>query len=267
MKRILSLIIALIAFGWLADNTIAQETSALDVMNEVHKNFYYAGDGGKAKVEMTLTDKKGRSRVREFWMLRTDIEDMGDQNYYAYFITPAEVRKTAVLTLKHADRSDDRWLYVPAVDLVKRIAATDNRASFVGSDFAYEDVSGRLPSLDTHEFLPAEELNGTAVTVIKSTPVDAGTADFAWRVTWIDNTLMLPLKEEYYDDKGVAVKLMTVEKIETIENIPTAVTRTMVDLKANHSSTITFTDVTYEVELTADKYRERLLKSPPASVR
>jgi len=265
MKRWMLFLVSLAMMSGLAQ---AQgDPAALELMNEVHRNYYYAGDGGSAKVDMVLTDKKGRTREREFWMLRTDIQDMGDQNYYTYFTKPADVRKTGFLVHKHADGDDNRWLYVPAVDLVKRIAADDRRSSFVGSDFTYEDVSGRLPNLDNHEFMAGEELDGRMMTVVKSTPKDSKTADYAWRKTWIDPDVKLPIQEEYYNDKGEAIRRFKVGKVVTIEGIPTAVERTMTDLANNHSTTISFKDVSYKVDLKPDDYTERILKNPPAIVR
>lgn len=245
----------------------AGDPAALELMNEMHKNYYYAGDGGSAKVTMVLTDKKGRTRERAFWMLRTDIEDMGDQNYYTYFIKPADVRKTGFLVHKKAEGNDDRWLYVPAVDLVKRIAADDRRASFVGSDFTYEDVSGRLPILDEHEFLATEEVEGKTLTVVKSVPKEAKTADYAWRKTWVDAETKLPVKEEYYNDKDEAVRRFEVGKVLTVDGFPTAVERTMTNLEKNQFTVISFDEVSYDVTLKPDQYTERILKNPPAEVR
>ena len=56
-------------------------------------------------------------------------------------------------------------------------------------------------------------------------------------------------------------------KIVTIEGIPTAVERTMTDVARNHSTTISFDEVSYELTLGADDYTERILKNPPAVVR
>jgi len=256
-----------VLFGLVAGSAQAGDPAALELMNEAHKNYYYAGDGGSAKVTMVLTDKKGRTREREFWMLRADIADMGDQNYYTYFTKPADVQRTGFLVHKHADGDDSRWLYIPAVDLVKRIAADDRRSSFVGSDFTYEDVSGRLPKLDRHEFMASEELNGKTMTVVKSTPLDAKSADYGWRKTWVDADTHLPMQEEYYDDKGVAIRRFVVGKVITIEGIATAVERTMTDLAREHSTTISFNEVSYEVVLKPDDYTERILKNPPPVVR
>jgi hypothetical protein len=165
---------------------------------------------------------------------------------------------------KKAEGNDDRWLYVPALDLVRRIAADDRRSQFVGSDFTYEDVSGRLPSLDDHEILGADSVMGRAATKVKSTPKDKKTADYMYRISWIDDETKLPLKEEYFDKKDELVRRFEVGKIDVIDEVPTAVERTMHDLKGKRNTTITFADVSYEIDLKPDDFSERLLKNPPA---
>ena len=260
MKIRIVLSVALVALALAAGAATAQDAAAL--MDSAHAAYYYAGEGGQAKVTMVLTDKQGREREREFWMLRADLADMGDQNYYTYFIKPADVRKTGFLVHKHADGNDDRWLYIPALDLVKRIASDDRAGSFVGSDFSYEDVSGRLPILDAHELLGEETLLERPAYKIKSTPKDAGTADWDTKLTWIGKASMLPLKEEYYKGDKL-VKVFTADAVETIDGFPTATVRTMKDVKRGKQSTIRFESISYKGGLPAAEFTERLLKNPP----
>lgn len=243
----------------------AEEQSAEKLMNDSHYAYFYAGDGGSARVRMVLTDKKGRTREREFWMLRRDVEDMGDQRYFTYFIKPADISRTAFLVHKKAEGNDDRWLYLPALDLVKRIAADDRRSSFVGSDFTYEDISGRLPILDHHEIIGADTALGRTATKVKSTPKDPKTADYLYRISWVDDETKLPIKEEYFDKKEKLVRIFTIGKIETIEEIPTAIERTMIKLKTHHTTTISLSEVTYQGALDVKKFNERLLRNPPAA--
>ncbi len=261
MKQMLStLVIVLLLAGGTA---WAQQNPAEKLMTDSHLAYYYAGDGGSAKVKMVLTNKKGKTREREFWMLRRDIKDLGNQNYYTYFTKPGDVAGTAFLVHKHAEGNDDRWLYIPAIDLVKRIAADDRSSSFVGSDFSYEDVSGRLPILDNHEIVGADSVMGRATIEVKSTPKDAKTAEWAYRLSWIDNETKLPLKEEYFNKKGVAIRRFEAGKIETIEGFPTAVERTMYNLKRKQHTTISFGEISYKTPMKADEFNERLLKNPP----
>src|SRR6056297_3027565 len=102
---------------------------------------------------MLITDSQGRRQLRQFTVLRRDVAEGGDQEFLVVFSRPSDVRGTVYLVEKHVDRDDDRWLYLPGLDLVKRISAGDKRTSFVGSHYFYEDVSGRLPSADRHELV------------------------------------------------------------------------------------------------------------------
>lgn len=260
--KTLSLLFATAVALTLGSAGAAAAEDAAALMNAAHAAYYYAGDGGSAKVHMVLTDKQGREREREFWMLRADIADMGDQNYYTYFITPADVRKTGFLVHKHADGNDDRWLYIPALDLVKRIAADDRGSSFVGSDFSYEDVSGRLPALDAHTLVGEDTVMDRKAWKIESAPKDAGTADWDRKLTWIDQDSKLPLREEYYKG-GALQRVFTADAIETVDGFPTATVRSMRDEKRGKHSTIRFDEISYTLNMKPDDFTERLLKNPP----
>jgi predicted RND superfamily exporter protein/outer membrane lipoprotein-sorting protein len=238
----------------------AADVDPVEIMKTAHMKLYYAGDDGVATVNMRLVDKKGRERVREFTMLRWDEEDGGEQRYYTYFYKPNDVRRTAFMVIKHQEKDDDRWIYVPAVDLVRRLSANDKNSSFVGSDFSYEDVSGRHWMDDTHEFLREDELDGKAVYVIKSVPKEDAKWDY--RISYIDKEQMLPLKEEYFEKENMT-RLFTADKIEEIDGIVTVSQRTMKDVKKNHYTTVEFTDVKYNVGVSPDIFAERYLKNPP----
>ncbi|MFQ6079207.1 MAG: outer membrane lipoprotein-sorting protein, partial [Thermodesulfobacteriota bacterium] len=121
----------------------AQETSATDVIKKSLNAFYYQGSDMKVRVKMKLINRQGKERIREFVMLRKNEQLGGNQKYFIYFFRPADVERTTFMIWKYPEKDDDRWLFIPAVNLVRRIAANDKRSSFVGSDFTYEDVSGR----------------------------------------------------------------------------------------------------------------------------
>ncbi len=231
------------------------------LMQASHLAMYYAADDGRAVVNMDLVNKSGKTRTRRFVMLRLDTTDGGAQKYYTYFTEPSDVRRTTFMVWKEPDSDDARWIYVPAVDLVRRISAKDKGSSFVGSDFSYEDVSGRHWSDDTHEFVRDEELDGRAAHVIKSTPREKDS--FTEKVTWVDAETSLPLREEYYDRKGELERVFTAERIEVVDEHPTIVERKMENVKKNHHTVVTFEEVSYDVGIEDDVFTERHLKAPP----
>ena len=109
--------------------------SAARIIEKSQLAFYYQGDDMKARVTMDLIDKQGGRRIREMTMLRRDDSEGGKQKYFIYFHEPGDVRGMTFMVWKDPVKEDDRWIFIPAVDLVRRIAADDKRSSFVGSDW------------------------------------------------------------------------------------------------------------------------------------
>jgi len=233
--------------------------SADEVVHKANIASYYAGDDGRAKVTMTITDSRGRTRTREFTILRMDVEEGGEQRFYVYFHRPPDVAKTTYLVWKHPGKDDDRWLYLPALDLDNRVAASDKRTSFVGSDFLYEDVSGRGEEEDEHELLGEE--NG--MYVIKSTPRDPAGVEFAYFKVWIDAATFLPMKAEYYNAQGVHYRTVEALQVEDVEGHPTATRMKASDLEGGGFTVMEFSGMDYDVGLEEDIFEDRYLRRPP----
>jgi hypothetical protein len=235
-------------------------TNVEAIVNKANIMAYYQGDDGKAKVKMTITDKKGQTRLREFIILRKDIKDGGDQKYYVYFLKPADVRKMVFMVHKHTDitKDDDRWLYLPGLDLVKRIAASDKRTSFVGSDFLYEDVSGRNLKEDTHELIKTTD----EYYIVKNTPKEPGTVEFSYFNVSICRETFIPMKMEFFDKTGKLYRTIESQKVETIQGFPTVVKSVVSDLNTGSKTEMEFTDVQYNINL-QDIFTERFLRRPP----
>lgn len=237
------------------------EMSAVDIMKQAHLNLYYAGDDGRAVVNMELKDKNGKTRTRTFTMLRLDLADGGAQKYYTFFTEPSDVRRTGFMVWKEPDKDDARWIYIPALDLVKRISANDKASSFVGSDFSYEDVSGRHWNDDNHTLLRTEEKDGRKFYVIQSVPKDDKV--FASKLTWVSVDHMLPEREEYYDERDGLTRVFEAVEIQDIQGFQTVTKRRMTNVKKEHSTLVMFSSVEYNIGIKDDLFTERYLKAPP----
>ncbi len=258
---LIGLLFTLSLFSLKPANANGAGLSADEIVEKSNSAYYYAGKDGSAKVKMTITDAANRVRLREFSILRLDVKEGAEQKFYVYFRTPADVEGMVFMVWKNIDKDDDRWLYIPAVDLVKRVSAKNKRSSFAGSHSTYEDVSGRSTGDDSHELLGTEVLNGKNTYVIKNSPKDADLVEFSYYKVWIDANNFLPLKGEYYDKGGKLYKTMTSEKIETIDGIPTVV-RGRVDVKGRGHTIIEFSDIKYNIGLNEKIFDERYLRRP-----
>jgi outer membrane lipoprotein-sorting protein len=275
----LTLIVLTSLLFWSATPFAQGTPAAWDIVQKYHRAMFYDGNDMKAKIHMRLITRDGKERTRDLTMLRKDIQDRegrrsgessgngGEQKYFIYFYQPADVRDMTFMVWKYPGKDDDRWLYMPALKLVRRIAANDKRSSFAGSDFTYEDVSGRDVEDDTYTLVREETLNGKTCDVIKSTPKSEKDADYSEKLSWFDRTSRLPLKEEYYDKRGTLSKVFTADEIRDVSGFPTVVKRTMLNVQTGHKTEVTFEEVKYNLGLPDDLFTERYLRNAPAEAK
>ncbi|MDH7598662.1 MAG: outer membrane lipoprotein-sorting protein [Sedimentisphaerales bacterium] len=251
-----------IVASWALASEPNEQAGQLDVQRIVEKAYqmaYYQGDDGRARVTMTITDKQGRKKTRQFVILRKDIKDGADQMYFVYFQSPSEVRRMAYLVHKHVDKDDDRWLYLPALGLERRIAAGDKRTSFVGSDFMYEDVSGRSLREDVHELADANE----RFYKIKNTPKDPQGVEFSYYLVGIDKSTFVPVRMQYYDKAGKPYRVIEALKIERIQDFPTVVRSVARDLVTGSQTEMEFSDIRYNIGLSDEVFTNRSFSRTP----
>lgn len=292
-KNLVGMMVAIV-FLWVAlpqSPAVAQEVSAKEIVSRYYDAFYSQGFDLWAKISMDLIGKDGRKRSRQMVMIRKDFGSQGDQKYYIYFLEPGDVRRTSFLVWKYPSKDDERWIFIPAVDLVRRVAAEDKRSSFIGSDFTYEDISGRDVEADDHKLLKSETINGRDCHVIESIPRDK--ADYSKRISWVDKKSYLPVKEEYYDLQNDLYRVFTADEIKDkqISDLPNAVSntsiatgsdtntgnassgkskvfptitkRTMQNMKTGHKTEVRFLEIKYDNGVEDGVFTERSLRTPP----
>jgi len=255
MKKILFIL----AVSFFVGNAWAQDLTVDEIVVKANNRSYYQGKDGSAKANMTITDAQGRMRQRQLTILKLNIQEGGDQKYYVYFHKPNDVKGMSYIVWKHLGKDDDRWLYLPAMDLVRRIAASDKRSSFAGTTFLYEDISGRSIDLDIHELA----LNDTAFYVIKNTPKDIGVVEFSYYTVKIDKNNFVPMKAEYFDKSGKLYRTIEALEVKDIQGYPTVTKMKATDLNANSNTVTEFSDIKYDVNLNEGIFTERFLRTPP----
>lgn len=256
MIKLNSIVFALLT---ISATVMAEDLTVDEIVQRTNHTSYYQAQDGKARVNMTITDDQGRTREREFTILRrnTDEEDK-EQRFYVYFHRPADIREMVFLVWKHVDADDDRWLYLPALDVVKRIAASDERTSFVGSHFYYEDVSGRGLDEDEHHLLETTD----TYYVLKNTPINPGSVEFDSFTMWIHKATFIPVKVEY-EKNGEVYRIVEALRVEEIQGHKTVTQSRMKDLNSGGQTVLEYSTVQYDTGLPEDIFTERYLRRAP----
>ncbi len=248
----------------------AGEPTVDEIIRKANHMALYQGADGKGTVILEIQDKQGRMRIRKFNMLRKNVDERDqDQKYYSFFQAPADVRKMVFMVHKHAalEKDDDRWLYMPGLDLVKRIAASDKRTSFVGSDFLYEDISGRSPAEDTHELINKTD----TCYILKNVPKNPDTVEFKYYTAYIDRKTFMPMKMEFFKKGDQLYRVIEVAKLEEIQSeengkkvvYPTATVSIAKDLESGSTTKMIFSNIRYNIGLGDEIFTERYLRRPP----
>jgi hypothetical protein len=159
-----------------------------------------------ASGRMLLRDARGREAARAFELRVLEADDGGDRRRIV-FAAPPDVRGTALLTFTHHTAEDEQWLYLPAVGRVKRITSSNRAGPFVGSEFAYEDLTAHQPWHFRHQFVERSACGDATCIVVDRTPLDARSGYSRQRVWWHAERLSVE-RIEYFDRRGQLLKTL-----------------------------------------------------------
>jgi outer membrane lipoprotein-sorting protein len=158
-------------------------------------------------MKMILRNSQGAESIREIRGKTLEVKGDGDKSL-SIFDTPRDIKGTAFLSFTHSLKSDEQWLYLPALKRVKRISSSNKSGPFMGSEFAYEDISSQEVDKYKYKFIKDDKINGRDTFVIERFP-QYKKSGYTRLVTWLDKEMYQPLKIEFYDRKNSLLKTLT----------------------------------------------------------
>ncbi len=161
----------------------------------------------EADALMILKNRNGDESTRYLRFKTLEVQGDGDKNL-TVFDRPRDIKKTAFLNFTHSLGDDDQWLYLPALKRVKRISSSNKSGPFVGSEFAYEDITSQEVKKYTYKWLRDEEYQGQKSFVVEQVPAYENSG-YTRRVVWIDQDEYRTLKVDFYDRKNSLLKTLT----------------------------------------------------------
>ena len=197
-NSLLLLALGLSFFAW-AETPAAKGTRLSKEIEAANQNFI----GESSTMEMILVDAHGTRTERELVGKTQEILTDGDKGIME-FLNPKDVKGTKLLTWAHKLKDDQQWLYLPSLRRVKRISGSNKSASFMGSEFSYEDLGGQQLEKYENVWLRDETLENEKVWVLERRPkTESG---YSRQLLWMSQKYMGPLKIHYFDRKNELLK-------------------------------------------------------------
>lgn len=161
----------------------------------------------KSDMQMILRNREGQKTERNIRNKQLEVTGDGDKSM-SIFDSPADVKGTAFLSYTHVKTADDQWLFLPALKRVKRISSNNKSGPFMGSEFAYEDITSNEVDKYTYKWIKDEPLSGHDCFVLERYPT-YNHSGYTKQVAWIDKNTYHPWKVDFYDRKGALLKTLT----------------------------------------------------------
>jgi outer membrane lipoprotein-sorting protein len=175
-----------------------------DIAAEADRRARGFGDF-RSDLKMELSDRRGQKSQRLLNL--STFEDSETEKSLVTFTSPRDIRGTALLTYSHRNKDDDQWLYLPALRRSKRIAASNRSSPFMGSEFAYEDLSALQVSDYDYRYLGEEVIQKSLCFVIERTPTYEGSG-YSKQKVWLDQAEYRVVKIDYWDKKNRKLKTL-----------------------------------------------------------
>jgi len=200
-------------------------------------------------MKMLLRNRQGEESTRYIRVRTLEQLDDGDKSL-TIFDEPADVKGTAFLSFTHRSGPDDQWLYLPALKRVKRISSRNKSGPFMGSEFAYEDISSQELDKYTYKYLRDEILQGMECFVIERDPVDENSG-YTRQEVWIDKAEYRPQQIVYYDRKNTRLKTLTFSEYrQYLDQYWRAQVMHMQNHQTGKSTVLTWNDYRFQTGLT-----------------
>jgi hypothetical protein len=234
-----------------------------------------AGRDARFEMRMKLYDRQGRARERGLTMLALRGRDKpgagpgapaGDR-VLLRFSYPSDIKGTAFLVRDRPGEDDERFLYLPALGRVRRIAGSERQESFVGSDFTYEDVGGRR--LEDYTYRMLDEQAAWQAPDGRSHPAyrlesRARDRDAAYPrvVSLVRKDALVVVHAEIHDRRDAPRKTFDVRRLEPVQNVWTALDMVMVNALERTRTELTVASARYDVGFRDEDFSRRELERP-----
>jgi Outer membrane lipoprotein-sorting protein len=234
------------------------------------------GRDSRGEMRMKLFDRRERVRERALTLVTLRGREApgapktapdGDR-LLIRFTYPNDIRGTSFLVWKHPQGEDERFLFLPSLGRVRRIAGSEAQESFVGSDFSYEDIGGRELEDFTYALLDETSSwtspDGVAHPAyrLESKRKDRS-AEFPRVVSLVLKETFVVVHADVYNRRDEKQKTYSVKRLEAVQGIWTVMQSSMANGLDKTRTDLVIEKMEYNIGLKEDAFSRRALEDAP----
>ena len=223
------------------------------------------GRDSRAEMQMRLYDRRGRVRERTMVLQTLRASGSTGDRTLVRFEYPNDIKRTAFLVWDHEEEEDERFLFLPALGRVRRIAGDEKQESFVGSDLSYEDIGGRDVADYTYAFADEDALwtapDGSVheAWLLESRARDPN-ASFPRSTSLIRKDNFVMVHAELLNQRNERAKVFDVTRLEQVDGIWTTLSLVVTNERDRTRTELETISIRYNIGLTEEDFSRRALE-------
>jgi hypothetical protein len=195
----------------------AAPPSPAALLDRAFENLY--GDDFVQVMSLATRRRAGQPMVRRVQLVRK--QSLRPGKALLRFLEPPEIRRTSVLILEAEGRTDDLFVYLPALGKVRRVSAGQRADAFFGTDLSYEDVEPKRAAEWNATLVERSEEGGTPCLRLDIRPKPEAESSYERMVSCIDPVRAVILRTDFWQG-GQEVKQLRVrpEDVREVDGRP-----------------------------------------------
>jgi len=237
------------ALGWAAETATPTGRDIVERVENLLWSKTLQGD-----LEMTIaTPRWTRTLALRAWMERP-------KRSFVRILAPAKEAGIGSLRI-----GAEMWNYLPNVERTIKIAPSMMLQPWMGSDFTNDDLVKQSSAVDdyTQRVLRMETVDDAPTYVVEALPKPDAAVVWGKVLYWVRKVDLIPLKQEYYSERGELVRVMTFSDVRPMggRTIPTKWEMRPTE-KPGNATAMVIKSATYDRPIDAEIFTQRNLQKP-----
>jgi outer membrane lipoprotein-sorting protein len=235
-----------------ATTSWADEPSGREILDRVERLLW--GTTVQGDYEMTIaTPRRQRTLSLRVWMDRP-------KRSFVRVLSPAKEAGIGSLRI-----GGEMWNYLPNVERIIKIPPSMMLQPWMGSDFTNDDLVKESSILDdyTHKVLGVSAVDGESAYQVEAIPKPEAPVVWGRVVYWVRKSDIIPLKQEFYSERGELVRVMTFSDVRKLgdRTLPTRWEMRPV-AKPGNVTTVRLKDAVFNQPVDEAVFTQRNLQKP-----